>query len=235
MAKQAPIPMEHCEECREIRPRIGFVNLGSLENGCRQLCPRCYNRFAAQRMGVCEPETVYFEPMTRCDAVGREHTFHFTVHLTSGLGMKAFEWVDGGPGGYRFAVMEHPETPVQEVHEALVGKIERGLAQRYLAPSDFPDPRQNRLYITGNALNGTIQENSDGPCVVIDGRQYTWKQLGEFLSPFTGFTFRLQCFDPYDDPPIEAEPERPDILWWLNHGEDEDGGAADDGADGRSH
>ena len=198
---------------------IRFVPLSS-EDGSpsRSLCPECYNRWYTQRAGLPELETSHFEPITRCDSIGKEHTFHFVVHMSSGLGIRAFECVDGYPGGYQFAVMEPPETPVQEVYEELIEKIESGIAVRYLKSSDFPGAgaSQNRLYVNGTAVNGRIEERDDGtPSVVIDGRECSWEEFGEFLSCFTGFDFRLECFDRCEDREITPEPERPNPLWWL--------------------
>lgn len=70
--------------------------------------------------GVPELETVDFEPITRHDALGKAHTFHIQVHMSTGVGIRAFEWLKGAPGGYQFAVLEPPENPVHDVHEAPV-------------------------------------------------------------------------------------------------------------------
>lgn len=231
MSKTAPMPVERCEECQELRPSIGSVRLGSITEGYRNLCSRCYNRFAAERMGIPEPETVDFEPITRHDALGKAHTFHFEVHISTGVGLRAFEWVNGAPGGYQFGVFEPPETPVLDAHEALVSKIERGLSQRYLQSTDYPDPRQNHLEMVGSALNGRIHQNEDGLCAVVDGREYTWEELGRLVSGHMGYTFRLECFDCADEPELSPYPERP-RPWWLD---DIDGGGDDEDGQGRPH
>jgi hypothetical protein len=87
-----------------------------------------------------------------------------------------------------------------------------------LRSSDFPGDgaSQNRLYVKGTAVNGRIDESEAGPIVVIDGREYTWEEFGEFLTPFNGFNFRLECFDTCDNPEITPDPERPNLVWWLD-------------------
>jgi len=219
MKKTLEVPKAHCGECNQLRPAFGFVTLSSEDSSpSRSLCPGCYNHGYMQRAGLPDLETSFFEPITRCDSIGKEHTFHFVVHMSTGLGIRAFECVDGCPGGYQFAVMEPPETPVQEAYEELIEKIESGIAVRYLKSSDFPGAgvSQNRLYVNGTAVNGGIEERDDGtPSVVIDGREYSWEEFGEFLSCFTGFDFRLECFDRCEDREITPEPERPNPLWWL--------------------
>jgi hypothetical protein len=218
MKEPFEMPTDHCDECDRVRPAFGFVNLASEDGGPgRSLCSECYNRWYMEGAGLPELETVYFEPVVRCDSLGREHTFHFVVHLSTGLGIKAFECVDGGPGGYQFSVLEPPETPVRDAHAKLVGKIEAGLAVRYLRSSDFPGAgaHQNRLYAKGTAVNGRIDERDGTPVVVIDGREYSWEEFGRFLSCFSGFNFRLECFDTCESREITPEPVRPNPICWL--------------------
>ena len=59
--------------------------------------------------------------------------------------------------------------------------------------------------------------------VVVDGRQYSWKEFGQFLTPLNGFNFRLECFDTCDNPDITPEPEHPNLVWWLQLPEPERG------------
>jgi hypothetical protein len=112
------------------------------------------------RAGLPELETVEFEPITRFDSVGKEHT------IFPGAGAS-----------------------------------------------------QNRLYLKGTAVNGRIEEQEGTPTVVVDGCEYTWEEFGRFLSSFTGFNFRLECFDACEDSETTPDPERPDPVWWLSEDE----------------
>lgn len=92
MRETIELPTGRCDGCEQLRPAFGFVNLTSEEGGpSRSLCSECYNRGYMKHAGLPELETVYFEPIIRCDSVGREHTFHFVVHMSTGLGIRAFE------------------------------------------------------------------------------------------------------------------------------------------------
>jgi hypothetical protein len=71
-------------------------------------------------------------------------------------------------------------------------------------------------------VNGRLDERDGEPRAIIDGREYTWEELGRFLSLHSGFNFRLECFEPHDDPPIAAHPVHPHPLWWLDLGADEE-------------
>jgi hypothetical protein len=218
MKKTFEMPTDRCDKCDQLRSAFGFVNLASEDGGpARSLCSECYNRWYMERAGLPELETIYFEPAVRRDSVGKEHTFHFVVHMSTGLGIRAFECVDGGPGGYQFSVLEPPETPVREAYTRLVRKIEAGLAVRYLCSTDFPGAgaSQNRLYAKGTAVNGRIDERDGTPVVVVDGREYSWEQFGEFLSCLSGFDFRLECFEACESRENTPDPVRPNPISWL--------------------
>jgi hypothetical protein len=228
MKEAFQIPKVRCDKCGQTKTALGFVRLGSDEgDSASHLCSACFNRWYMQRAGLPELETVDFEPITRWDSVGKEHTFHFVVHMSTGLGINALEWVDGGPGGYQFSVLEPPEMPVREAYAILVKKIEAGIAVRYLRSSDFSGSgaSQNRLYLNGSAVNGRIDERDGTPTVVVDGREYSWEEFGQFLSSYNGFNFRLECFDACESVETTPDPERPNPVWWLP---DQDSTESDD-------
>ena len=168
-------------------------------------------------MGVAPPRPSEFEPILLFDSVGKEHRFYFQVHLSTGLGITAHEINERGqPCGYSFSVMQHPATPSTDAYTKLVEKMKIGLSVRYLQSSDFGSfSSQNRLYIKNNSIVGRIEENETGPTAVIDGIEYSWEELGQFVSSQMGFNFRLECFDPYDEIDFSSKVERADSLLWL--------------------
>lgn len=209
-----------CDQCHQEKPALGFTNLVFGENvPSKTLCQSCCNMVSALRMSVRVPSPSEFSPVSFFDSIGKEHTFYFQVRLSTGLGIIAQEINEcGEPFGYEFSVMQHPDTPTNDVYSELITKIKKGLSVRYLQSSDFgygSVSMQNRLYLKDNAVVGRIEENGDGPTVVVDGIQYTWEELGQFLSSQTGFNFRLECFDPYEEIDFSSKVERPDLLWWL--------------------
>jgi hypothetical protein len=215
---EAPTSTRTCEQCETAKPAYGFTSLGSGDGkASKSLCSVCYNRWHTKRSGMAELADVELPPLALSDSFGKEHTFYFDVRLSRGLGIRAFELIDGVPGGYQFSIMEHPETPVKEVHARLVKRIREGLSVHYLESSDS-GPAQNRLYLKGSAINGRIEERGQEmtPVIVIDGQEYSWEELGQFVSSHMGFNFRLETFDPYDDSiPTDPDPTREDRLWWL--------------------
>lgn len=211
------IPLSVCDECHEEKPARGFTNLDMGE--ClpsKNLCASCYNVWAAERMGIAPPEPSELPPIALFDCIGKEHIFYFQVRISTGLGLIAQEINEHGEScGYQFSLMQHPETPVAEAYSKLIEKIRRGLSVRYLELSDFGSMSQNRLYVKHNAIVGRIEENKNGPTAVIDGIEYSWEELGRFVSSHMGFNFRIECIDPYDEIDISPKVERGNPLWWL--------------------
>ncbi len=120
----AKMPTDQCDECGQMKPAFGFTHLTSEAGGVgRKLCSECCNREYMLRAGLPELETVDFEPLSCRDCAGKKHIFYFVVHMSTGLGIKAFELVDGAPGGYQFFVLEPPQTAVRKAHDKLVKKI----------------------------------------------------------------------------------------------------------------
>ena len=217
--KNPAVPLAKCSECRLEKPAFGFTLLSSDTGAAgRELCSACFNSFCAERGGISYFETPDFPPLQVIDSFGKEHTFFFEVRLSTGLGIQAFELFDGLPGGYQFAIMDHPLADPSELYEELIEKVTDGLAVHYIESSDF-GAAHDRLYIHGSAINGRIEENNSVPSVVVDGREYSWEQFGTFLASHTGFNFRIECFDPYDTIGIDPNPKRPDPVWWLDRDE----------------
>lgn len=138
---------------------------------------------------------------------------------------------DGEAIAARIGYLTRPQSAVESIALRIGGIrsddrfVDHGASMRWrvscvespkiLKVMSYREP-QNRLYVKGTAVNERIDEGVDGtPVVVVDGRQYSWKEFGQFLTPFNGFNFRLECFDTCDNPDITAEPARPNLVWWL--------------------
>jgi hypothetical protein len=216
-----------CDVCGTTSSRGGgFTNLSSGKTGESQvMCPSCWNDFAADRMGVEPPESSDLKPVKILDCDGRPHEFEFEVRLSTGLGVVAYELVNGERGlGYEFSVLEHPETPLRQAYAKLIAKIAAGLSVKYLETKNDHHFRWGQTYIAGSAVNGRVEEHRDEETgeeqlgVVVDGRFLTFEEFGRALSSYIGFNFRLETFDACDSMDISAKPERPDPVPWLERG-----------------
>ena len=197
--------------------------MSSEKNGGTQvLCPSCWNNYMAHRMGIEPPELSDLEPVRILDRDGIPHTFEFEVRLSTGLGVVAYEIVNGERLGYEFSVFEHPETTVREAYSKLIARITAGLSVKYLETKDeHRHFRWGPTSIVGSAVNGRFEERCDSKTgeeqlgVVVDGRFLTFEEFGRSLSSYIGFNFRIECVDAADTLDISASPERPDLVPWL--------------------
>lgn len=212
--------MEKCEQCRKTLVSGQIVNFGSMETGSRELCMDCYNGEIATKWGIKKPNS-NFKPLTVTDREGKSHTFYFRTMLTTGLGIQAFEMKDGEEDfeGYKFAVMEHPETDSFELFEKLRQKIQKGLSHKFLQSETRKGMDGSTVSLIGDDVVGRIAEGEDdypNINVVIDGKSYSWEEFGSMLSGQIGGNFKLSLYDPYDDVPDDQRTEIKDKLWWID-------------------
>ncbi len=213
-------PLQHhdrCERChRELKPYQSVC----LTNGNRaeHLCNDCYNEDAARRWGIDKPHADFL-PLTLRDADGKKHTFHFRTMLTTGLGITAYEVLGGEPhdDGYRFMVLMHPETEPMEAFRKLRNKIRKGLSRKCLIERE--DRPQSFMLSDDALVLGRIAESEDAwPAidVIIDGKRFSWEELGHIIAPNIGSNFKLAVYDPSDDIPDEARIPLEKKLFWLD-------------------
>ncbi|MGH8290734.1 MAG: DUF7685 domain-containing protein [Steroidobacteraceae bacterium] len=61
MSERIELPTGRCDECEQVRPAFGFVNLAPEDGGtAKSLCSECYNRGYMERAGLPQLETVHF-------------------------------------------------------------------------------------------------------------------------------------------------------------------------------
>jgi hypothetical protein len=66
-----------CEGCGRQTPSFEIVEFGSMKNGYKQLCRRCFNSEAAAAAGLKDFEHVEFDPIRLKDSEGKVHEFPF--------------------------------------------------------------------------------------------------------------------------------------------------------------
>lgn len=218
--------MDKCERCHKEAGHFQSVTLTG-ENKQELLCMDCYNDSVAKSWGIDKPHSD-FKPLTLLDSSGQSHTFYFSTMLTTGLGIKAYEVKDGHADfdGYQFGVLEHPETDSMVAFRNLYQKIKNGLSRKYLKkePNNkfFPD----RTVISKDVVIGRIEEKNDNISeinVIIDGKRYSWEELGGMLNSYVGFNFKLSIHDLADDIPMELQKNIRDKLYWLDFDEIKNG------------
>ena len=89
-----------CEACGTAVPAYDVVNYGSIEQGYRELCNRCFNAEVASALGLERFENVRLHPVVMTDCAGERHEFHFRMRLLGSMAaLDAFELTDRCAGG----------------------------------------------------------------------------------------------------------------------------------------
>jgi hypothetical protein len=163
-----------CDGCSQITPNYDIVNYGSMEQGYRKLCGRCFNTEIAQLSGLERFEHAEFEAMGLADCTGELHEFHFRAHLFgTGVALDAFELRDGSPAGYQFQIIGDPEDDLLVLLARLIEKVRRALSSKHLTDSKHGLQIADHCVVRGriewdDAHGGRI------PLLVIDGREIDW-------------------------------------------------------------
>ena len=187
--------MSKCQECQQNEV---FVHFGE-----GMLCLDCYNGRMAKQFGVAA--TSYPEGVAIRDGVGEVHHFQLRKRLDPiGIFMEAEEQKSGG---YHFKVQGDLFGDQGELLLQLIGKAERGMAEKYVERGTFPNG-QSYDSIKNNRLAGRVEWNPADearPLLVVDGKSYTWEEIGKMLMAFEGFQVKLEMMDPYEEMEWESE------------------------------
>jgi hypothetical protein len=118
-----------CEECGETVPSFDIIHYGSIDQGYRKLCSRCFNAEVAKRCGIENFDNISIDPIGIADCSGEEHLFHFRTRLIGDkVVLEAFELRDGALGGYEFKLIGSPEEDLFVLLGRLVQRIRKALS-----------------------------------------------------------------------------------------------------------
>jgi hypothetical protein len=183
-----------CDACGTAVPAYDVVNYGSIEQGHRELCNRCFNAEVAGALGLEGFENVRLHPVVMTDCAGERHEFHFRMRLLGSMAaLDAFELTAGSPGGYQFQMVGKPDDEPLSLLGRLIERMRRSLSIKHLVR------REHGTQIADQMVCGRIEwdESEDGrvPLLVIDGQEVSWEELGRMLMSFEGWQFRLAICD----------------------------------------
>lgn len=184
--------MQKCDRCREREASILLT-----DEGQERLCNNCFNDMVSEEIGVML-DTVPEEIVVN-DFLGTRRSFTVQQRLyPNGIFLEAFEGLEYG---YQFAVHGELECNQMELFQKLIDKVKVGLSKQYTKAGKFP----NGLFyqsIIDDEVVGRIEydeRNSCVPMIIVDGKPYTWDQLGAMVKSFEGFQFQMKFFDLTDD------------------------------------
>lgn len=182
-----------CEVCGMAVPAYDVVLYGSIEQGHRELCTRCFNAEVANALGLEGFETVRLQPVVMTDCAGEKHEFHFQMRLLGSMALEAFELIAGAPGGYQFQILGQPDDEPLSLLGQLIERMRRSLSVKHLVRDE------HGTQIADQTVCGRIDwdASQDGrvPLLVIDGQEVSWHEFGRMLMTFEGWQFRLAIRD----------------------------------------
>ena len=151
-------------------------------------CYRCFNEESADRLGV-DFDNTPIAPIVVTDVDGVRHRFEIRSMLVgTGHAMSAREVRNReAGGGYRFEILGDLEADAQDLFKLLRERIRQGLSVRHVQQTEH-----GWQLTQAHRLSGVIEWDSetDGalPLLIVDGRTFTWDQIGRMLMTFEGFT-----------------------------------------------
>ena len=175
--------------------------LGSFDSisvaGVGDRCHPCFNREMAARLGVDFDHTP-LQPIVIADADGVPHTFRIrSMLVATGHEMEALEITNDEQPGYGFRVLGEHETDAWELFRRLYANMRGEMARRHVERTEF-----GWQLTSDQRLVGRIEWDSDTngalPLTGIDGKPFTWEQVGRMLMTFEGFTLDARVKDTID-------------------------------------
>lgn len=157
-------------------------------------CYRCFNREIAERMGL-DDDAPQFQPVVLDDADGAPHTFLIrSILVPTGHELEAVEKTDDDRPGYRFAVLGDFEADPCELFQRLFARMRDAVARRHIRRSEFGWQLTSDHRLVGR-IEWDPESDARLPLVVIDGKAFSWKEVGRMLMTFEGFTLEARIKD----------------------------------------
>ncbi|MBI2187934.1 MAG: hypothetical protein HYU37_12585 [Acidobacteria bacterium] len=171
-----------CGQPLKSHERISVANVGLR-------CYRCFNEETAAMMSV-DFDNTPLQPVTVADADDVEHTFEFRSMLVpTGHALYARERVPEGQEGYEFSVLGDFDANPWDLFRLLYDRIQHGLAVRHVERGELGWRITDARHLVGR-ITSDPDRAGEIPLLVIDGRPFTWDQVGRLLMSFEGFTLR---------------------------------------------
>lgn len=185
--------MNKCEHCgfNEVK-----VHLNG-ESGNMSVCTDCYNKFMADELEV-ELESL-IESFSLKDYQGINRTFIVERRIyPEGIYLEGAENIEFG---YKFAVHGELHCNQTNLLNKLIAKARKGMAEQQIKTGVFPNGQEYNSIIH-DQFTGLIEydESSDEtPLITIDGKPFTWEEVGKMLMTYEGFQLKVKIYDLTDD------------------------------------
>ncbi|TMA62120.1 MAG: hypothetical protein E6J69_19460 [Deltaproteobacteria bacterium] len=190
------IRTERCEDCGHQVPTYDTIHL-TLSAKQSRICTRCFNALIAKRVGV-DFEHPNFAPIVLEDAAGTTHEFHFrTRHGGDHVAVEAFEIADHQAGGYEFQVLGDPSDDPIRIFQQLFERMRRALGRKHIEENEHGPQiaKSAEGWVVRGQIEWDDEEQGRVPRLVIDGKGYSWEQIGRMLMSFEGFRLKMETYD----------------------------------------
>ncbi|MBS4022876.1 MAG: hypothetical protein KGZ79_10740 [Dethiobacter sp.] len=118
-----------------------------------------------------------------------------------GISLEATEIQEGEPKGYKTSVRGDLDCDQAKLSEKLLKKTRKVVSRKYIEVRKVDWEKRNS--IKNDEVAGRIEwdEQHGGrlPLVIIDGKEYSWEELGEMMMSFEGWDFKLKIFESSED------------------------------------
>ena len=187
--------LDKCNRCARLKATIRLSS--DIERTEEVICSDCYNEELADHLDVSlidNPTLIIFK-----DENGKSRHFNVEKMLFStGISLEANE---NNAYGYKFAVHGELDCDQNVLFDQLFEKIQQGLSTTYVKQDIFPNGQRYHS-MKSDVLIGRIEHSEETwnePVVVIDGKPYSWEELGKIMMSNEGFQLRMEIFDITDD------------------------------------
>ncbi len=160
-------------------------------------CRGCHNEVMSLAVGV-DNFTDFIKTYQVNDANGNVHIFEIDKEIF-GLGIKwiAYEIRNGEVEGYQFMVYsELGNNPIASLQK-LYNKINKGLSKIYVVQEKI-EGRVSRS-LPYDKIVGRIEwdddSNGEVPKIVIDGKTYTWHEVGKMIMGYEGYNLMINVHE----------------------------------------
>lgn len=180
--------MPICKECGNDHGKIHLS--GEIQEGV--YCPDCFNEMIAADMDLKLEK--YLDSISVQDGQGINRIF--TIEKIVMPGFVSIEATEAKKDGYKFSVLGEFHCDQKKLFQKLVEKVKRGIANTYVK-EEITMNGQRFLTMIGDEIIGRIDwnENAETPMLNIDGKPYTWEEIGKMMMSNEGFQFRLEILD----------------------------------------
>lgn len=178
-----------CNDCRQEVLDYDCVSLIT-EVGSVSLCSNCFNKRFERDYDI-DTTKVGKTSLLLKDKEGHEHFFRIKkILVPTGYLLKAQEFIDNEPKGYLFDVHGEIDCDQNKLEEELLRKVKEGLAYQSIEISEmFGESLKEKVF---GRIDCDLEWDSDGPIMIIDGKEYTWEAFGRMLKTYEGWKFKLE-------------------------------------------